>query len=484
MTSKQEFPSENVKTLSREAVADFRQSLAFSTWQWRELARLTCSQYAFETMAGDTHSYEEYKPVPWDIAEHELDLIPHMSVRGDGLVAFTQDAGKGERDIQTRIKVGRYLAKYRPDIQQATRERYSAEFLVKDPIDTAELHFATTGDDMIRVYRNGPKSCMRGRKDDYTYFATDEVHPVQVYAYGDLQLAYLTDITGKIHSRALVWPAEQQYGRVYPTADVWQEDGYENRQQSTTWHNKLVELLEAKDYHSGDLDGARVAKIRHASSGGFLMPYIDGLDYVKDCGDHFKITDSNYGGCYSASSTNGYVDSEDEDEPEYDFYCNSCSEGHYDDNCNSVAVHFGRYTGRETYCNHCARNDTFQCEVSGETCSDNLTQVEMHNGKTACLEYLEHAGGYGQCYGNDLYYPSDELHHASDDYYYSQDYIDANPDDFHYDAESEQWIMVKGIYVWHSPAYMTLDVDYSKTGVFYRNHTDAVTVATSSFCAF
>src|ERR1700688_3972190 len=59
----------------------------------------------------------EYKPVPWQHEEwakrDELKFhYPHISKDNERMIAFTETQIKGIRDVQTRMKPGKYLEKH------------------------------------------------------------------------------------------------------------------------------------------------------------------------------------------------------------------------------------------------------------------------------------------------------------------------------------------------------------------------------------
>jgi hypothetical protein len=142
-------------------------------WQTREQGRLLCGLY---------------QPVPWAdklpaIAGHYV----HLSTENSCLVAYTQDADRGAKDIQTSIKPGRYLTRFYPDL---------ASHVIRDLQSgvhrSANLQFAVTPDEIERVYLDGPCSCMSRPASSYD----SHCHPVRVYGDSDLRLAYVTNDGG------------------------------------------------------------------------------------------------------------------------------------------------------------------------------------------------------------------------------------------------------------------------------------------------
>jgi hypothetical protein len=130
----------------------------------------------------------EYEALPWDLPVIE-DHYAHVSVEDGAKVAFTPSHEKGMVDVQVRMKPGRYLTKFYPHLSADKVREYAIA------LDKAiGVRFAVTADDIVRVYLNGPNSCMSHATNTY---ASNPVHPCAVYGDSDLQLAYLAakDIT-------------------------------------------------------------------------------------------------------------------------------------------------------------------------------------------------------------------------------------------------------------------------------------------------
>src|SRR5215218_10534460 len=125
-----------------------------------------------------------YEKLPWD-----LEPIPqhyaHFSVDDGAKVAFTPSPEKGMVDIQVRMKPGRYLTKFYPQLT-ADDVRRLAIALDKQ----LDVKFAVTAEDIVRVYNNGPSSCMSHPAAHFE--CGPDRHPCEVYGDSDLQLAYLS----------------------------------------------------------------------------------------------------------------------------------------------------------------------------------------------------------------------------------------------------------------------------------------------------
>ena len=133
--------------------------------------------------------YGAYTPVPWfDDGRLTMptDHFTHISTDDPTQIAFTENEEKGRQDRQTRMRPGRYLERYFPDLDADTVRAYATE--IGAPAETFRV--ASTPAEIERVYEHGPRSCMSKSLDAYA----SRVHPVTVYGEpGDLRLAYLGD---------------------------------------------------------------------------------------------------------------------------------------------------------------------------------------------------------------------------------------------------------------------------------------------------
>ena len=215
---------------------------------------------------------------------HALHFV-HVSEKDDKLLAYTQSPEKGERDIQTPIKPGRYLRQYFGEVLSEKRIAFLAAWQANGvrPEDVGAqdvLRFATTPDQIAKVYIDGPVSCMSGR-----HFLDIKTHPARVYGAGDLAIVYLekeNEKTGKSKpiARALVWPEKKVAGRVYPSSENWPQDGFISAAESEKTKNILSSLLKEEGYkfvgEGGSFEGARLLKVDHPCYNHmWLLPYLD-----------------------------------------------------------------------------------------------------------------------------------------------------------------------------------------------------------------
>lgn len=230
----------------------------------------------------------EYLPCPWQEEEwYNKDHFTHCSLSDPFRVAYVDNPMDGVNDKMTVLTAGRYLQKFYSDKLSASE---IASWVTKMDSE-AELKFATTPEEFIRVYtESGISSCMQYRTD---HFASNPYHPVSVYAAGDLELAYL-ERRGKVVGRCLVMRSNMKYGRIY---------GNEERLRP-----RLIELgFSGGGGDPNTFNDARLTKIEIA--GDVVMPYLDWDMRAKDnpddphtmllCGPNDR--DAKYNG----KSTNG-----------------------------------------------------------------------------------------------------------------------------------------------------------------------------------
>lgn len=320
--------------------------------------------------------------------------FPHGATGNPALIAYTVDDEKGERDIQTPIKPGRYLRQFFSHVLSEKQIAYYADMHTKyKPQATiwADLpvKFATTEQDIVDVYARGPVSCMSGNG-----FATaDNIGPARVYAAGDLAIAYmeasepLSERRAPSHTivaRALCWPEKKVVGRVYPTPDGWEQDGFESWHAATSCQSTLLRKLQDEGYTSV-LDGGatfagakllRVPKFKHAHrslTDCFVMPYLDSRYRI---GPHPEEPEKFFvmAACndsrdtFGAQSTCGFVEC-----PRPKAHtCRNCGVGYDEAPAVVITAVVRRATTTSEWCPICARNYAFTCALSGDLCSGDV----------------------------------------------------------------------------------------------------------------
>lgn len=303
-----------------------------------------------------------YRAVPWaKCSINKPEHYAHFSLDAPGMVAFTPSAEHGRLDRQLRVRIGRYLEHWL--LLEADDVRYwTDEFRRQFP---ATVRFASSADEIERVYTHGPNSCMSHSASHYN---TRGIHPTRVYAAGDLQIAYIgaDDDDERITARCVVWPARKLCSwRIYGDEAV------------------LERALRDLGYKQGNFGGARLARIPCGDT--YIMPYLDGIQSVDDDGDCFIIAED---GEYSAANTDGlledcgrrcancdcrigtyeYYANPDGDTLCEDCYCELCTSCNRCDNDifrdDSITV------DGDDWCEHCANRHATQCAHCGDYTTD------------------------------------------------------------------------------------------------------------------
>ena len=266
------------------------------------------------------------------------DKFVHVSKLDPSKIAYTQDADKGERNIQTQIKVGSY-------IQQSTKEMPMTivrEIALAHAKHYApnEVQFAISADDIVDVYANGPNSCMggqdtsgrvaSGKKDAsfFNYINDVSCHPASVYGDSDLSLAYIKD-DDRITARCLVWADKKIFGRSYGDSE------------------RIESALRNLGYQFGYFNGAKIKHIICENNREIVLPYLDHIQHVKVLNSEWLEIDRN--GDILGDSTNGIANLNQES-------CENC-----EDTCRET---YEVYTGRrysQSWCEGCRDNNAFYC---------------------------------------------------------------------------------------------------------------------------
>jgi hypothetical protein len=287
-----------------KSAASWCQTLYDSTgfkYQPRPVSTGDWKQREYKRLCDGTYTAVPWADEPWFVSCPAVqDHFVHVAIGNPGLVAFTENPQKGENDIQTRMRAGRYLEKFCTEaIRNSGASRRISASAVKalagkmcayadSPCDTCKryaetrlreggvnvkdtikdisteytvlyqkpgLQFATNADDMVDVYQNGTYSCMQYRNDAGEHYA-GPVHPVSTYDAGDLQVAYIMR-EGVITGRAVVWPAKMTHSRIY---------GDEAR---------MGKALHEAGYRFAPPYGAKLKLVRHTNPSFVVAPYID-----------------------------------------------------------------------------------------------------------------------------------------------------------------------------------------------------------------
>lgn len=233
----------------------------------------------------------ELKPLPeqWDLAPIDGHFT-HLAAANEFMIGYFANPAHAVMDKASEIKPGTYLKKFYPAMTENDRKRYAA---IVD--NSGDVFIGRTEDEMEFAYEQCPHtSCMttayqrsRGRS------FSSPMHPIRVYAAGDLAIAYTKSKTGSVAERCLCWPDRKIYSRIYG-------DG----------SGRLGKLLMSKGMTSASIDDFNGAKLKRVLVGGsFVCPYIDAnageTPMVRDDGENLVIdTDE---GTMTVTSTTGLI---------------------------------------------------------------------------------------------------------------------------------------------------------------------------------
>lgn len=193
----------------------------------------------------------EYEAVPWEEeewwkgSEPEREHFLHLSRNTPGRVAGTFSDLHGAMDRQTMMNPGKYLRKYNHllGLSEADIAKWAAICFMAG--EDLSVEFATTGEDIERVYLYGPHSCMAHMRGDYL----SDSHPVSVYGAGDLAVAYVRRGEGQsISARTVCWPEKKVFSTIYGDGGAYSE----------VLENYLISLGythgDAEDFHGARLE--------------------------------------------------------------------------------------------------------------------------------------------------------------------------------------------------------------------------------------
>lgn len=256
-------------------------------WQVRKIA--TDTNWREEQHARSSSG--KYKPVPWADqpewqewikGEPQCDHFVHIAVDDPECIAYTKNPEAGELDIQTRTTPAKYFNKFITKDNAKYKNLSTQWIAIWTKIQSAiEFKFAYTREEIRKVYEDGPASCMCGSANRF-FKNKIAPHPVEVYAGGDLAVAYIQRKSGKISARVLAWPEKKIYNRIYG------DDA-----------TMLQSLLNAEGYQSGYLSGARLVLVNVSKftkqANTYAIPSIDSypniVAYIKETKE-FRICHS------------------------------------------------------------------------------------------------------------------------------------------------------------------------------------------------
>lgn len=130
-------------------------------------------------------------------------LHPYVAQKSDtvGGIAVAETYARLYAERFTVMKPGRYLTRYFGNVLTEHDIKHWAQKQIGDSGD-AVVYFAKTADEIVWVYENSPRSCMKMHRDE-RYIAEDldeSTHPVRAYAHPENHLAVafiMSDKTAK-----------------------------------------------------------------------------------------------------------------------------------------------------------------------------------------------------------------------------------------------------------------------------------------------
>lgn len=350
----------------------------------------------------------EYQELPWSkerwwtALDHVHGLhFPHVSTKNSvGLMAYTENPEKGSADIQTAIKPGRYLEQFfKGSLNGMVIRDMCARFSEK--FEENVILFARTEDEIEEVYTTGPASCMAHPAAQYT----SHIHPVRVYAAGDLAVAYLKR-DARIVARALVWPDKKVYNNIYGDS------------------GRLQPLLGKQGYKAGVPVGARIQKVityqdKKAMKGAkaYVVPHVDGGGWFEDAGEFLLLSQGGTGKhkkVFKSGGANGVTEW-------MGFRCESCG---VDDLPASAVVKVVAsntdQSKQDCFCPSCVEKNAFKCPSSGYVVASKYG-VKMWNGSMWWTKSFKEKGFV--CDGTGLNYPSTDRVKVKGGKHFSRDHV-------------------------------------------------------------
>lgn len=358
-------------------------------WKDRERLRFDRGEYEHTVWAREQESFTR--------RDVYRDHYVHVSLENPEMIAYTPDAKYGEADRQVIMKPGRYLKKYFSELGNDRIEELVHWFTtgeLPNPLKSSKVEITNDPDKVQWVYEHGPQSCMSG---------TDwRCHPARVYATEDMGVAYALDPHNpeRVIARAVVCLKNKTYGRVYPTPDNYQHDGWSSAGHSRLIMNTFADMLGDLDYtddDGSDFHGMKLRKEKFKSDSRgnhYIMPYIDG-DYGVETEaewDYFRIatcdsSDSNAKSTGGSIRVNGSVRMVEE------YNCPCCGEECDEDETTPVVTEVSSsgtaVWDSDRWCPDCVDQSTFYCEILHRTVADSIGYCHLGDGRTVNQPYAD-----------------------------------------------------------------------------------------------
>ena len=366
-------------------------------WIEREAARMVNEYIAAPDLPGHRERMNSDKPFPYRY--HFLHIAQQTADGDPAMVAYTPNDAYGRRDRKVRVKPGRYLQQFYPELSNEDRVQWAA--LIDSRYAGIKLRFESDGEKIAQLYadtRHGGKSdlssCMSCNAEEY-----GGIHPCSAYGTpGDLVLAYL-GTEDSATARAIVYPEKKYY---------WSSYGNDA--------HVLIGLLKDQGYtRHQNWTGAKINAIRNPKrKNRLVVPYIDVCDEVElsDCGKFLFLnqgdincrrTDGGGGQECTCDHCGEDYDADDSDSSTHCQYCydnawtcercddlqwgdshgddaSYCRECWHDmtERCTACRSRYisEEHDGHDGFCNDCSE-DRSACETCGDVDTfDNMVEVD------------------------------------------------------------------------------------------------------------
>jgi hypothetical protein len=396
--------------------------------RWEEMMK------RFELPDDDENAWRSlpWRGEPWFTPAHSAMHMPHMSKSRKGMVAFAESPAKLVADRFTITRPGRYLHRFFSHVLSASDIKMWAErFEAMEGGHDLTLRFVEghDRDEWLRVYRDGPESCMSGKE------SSEYVAPY-AHKHSVLRLA-VAEQFGHIVGRAIVREDEKEYVRVYPNP---------HSDELRMIQRRFTDMLQGAGYKHGNLLSVLLDAIPiKGRRSRYVCPYVD-------CGTgpypYGKLVTTEHGTFIEVgergsalTNTSGEARIDERDDNEGQTQCDDCNEwfdeddddiGYHDRMGRYVCTHCLRYgdyvlafvnrydqewinVDRAKYCDDteeyydddetAARHGVYRCEESGDLhCEENLCMTSrgyLHNELCVSLDY-DDAEGNGFAHRDDV----------------------------------------------------------------------------------
>jgi formylmethanofuran dehydrogenase subunit E len=317
-------------------------------WRERELRRFVRGEYKSVPWAGESW---------WHCSDAHHCHYAHVSRSDEAKLSYTPDERHGREGRQLRTKPGRYLAKHFGDVLTGEEiQRWAQRWAQLH--ETPPVQFAETPDEIERVYREGPSSCMDEEHEKSGKIETAR-SPAHVYGAGDLAVAYL-EREERITARALCFPERKSFYTLY---------GERNGIVCPYIDAKFNVRIEDDFLYLTDVGGVKAHKqcgfIEFADSvdcehcGETISEddtqLVNGDHWCDDCACNFAAQCGYCRESYDLESCTGVGD---------EIWCDDCAGEHavYCESCNETQSGDAIPVDSNTWCEDCARQYAWQCQ--------------------------------------------------------------------------------------------------------------------------